>query len=177
MIAESQAPPFTAELHIVLQGLRPVLERRLRRLRRGGLRLGSHDVDDVLQTTFMKALSNRQRFQGGESAFRNWLCRIAWHEAIDHLRRLAVWHRRHDRGVDVTLLGHVVSPGNGEDSELLSTTLGMLSDTERAVLDRWLNRSTDTDTGIALGISKHRVRRIRKRAVQRLRESHEEEHP
>jgi RNA polymerase sigma-70 factor (ECF subfamily) len=50
------------------------------------------DLEDLVQTTFLEALSNLSRFRG-EAKLSTWLCRIAVHVAHHHLRAGKV--RRH----------------------------------------------------------------------------------
>lgn len=45
-----------------------------------------HAAEDVVQTVFIRAYSNRGGFKG-ESALSTWLHRIAYNACIDHLRR------------------------------------------------------------------------------------------
>jgi RNA polymerase sigma-70 factor (ECF subfamily) len=45
-----------------------------------------HDTDDIVQETFIKAFLNIQKFNG-KAKFSTWLCRIAYNEANNSLRK------------------------------------------------------------------------------------------
>ena len=57
-----------------------VLELTMRLLR------DCREAEDAAQDAFVKAYEKRSSFRG-ESSFLTWLQRIAYHEALDHLRR------------------------------------------------------------------------------------------
>jgi RNA polymerase sigma-70 factor (ECF subfamily) len=67
-----------AELHRLIRG----------RLRRIALAVGAspHDVDDVLQESFLKIWRNAARFDSGRAPAMAWMSAIVRHTAIDHLR-------------------------------------------------------------------------------------------
>lgn len=67
-----------AELHTLTRG----------RLRRIALAVGAapHDVDDILQESFLKVWRNAARFDCGRAPAMAWMSAIVRHTAIDHLR-------------------------------------------------------------------------------------------
>lgn len=67
-----------AELHTMTRG----------RLRRIALAVGAspHDVDDILQDSFLKIWRNAVRFDPGRAPAMAWMSAIVRHTAIDHLR-------------------------------------------------------------------------------------------
>lgn len=74
-------------LDAVLRAYVPVLDRLLTRL--AGPRA---DVEDLLQTTLLEAVTSFPRFRG-EASVKTWLCRIAVHVFQRHLRRPDRRHR------------------------------------------------------------------------------------
>lgn len=48
------------------------------------------DAEELTQDAFIRAFGAINRFDGKESKFSTWLARIAYHAAVDHLRRLGV---------------------------------------------------------------------------------------
>lgn len=68
-------------LERVFRECSPSIERILRRM------LGpTHEIDDLLQSTFVSAMGTFKNFRG-EASVRTWMCRIAVRTAIDHLRK------------------------------------------------------------------------------------------
>lgn len=67
-----------AELHALTRG----------RLRRIALAVGAspHDVDDILQDSFLKIWRNAARFDSARAPATAWMSAIVRHTAIDHLR-------------------------------------------------------------------------------------------
>ncbi|WP_375306857.1 sigma-70 family RNA polymerase sigma factor [Bradyrhizobium sp. A11] len=67
-----------AELHTLTRG----------RLRRIALAVGAspHDVDDILQESFLKIWRNAARFDSGRASAMTWMSAIVRNTAIDHLR-------------------------------------------------------------------------------------------
>lgn len=67
-----------AELHALTRG----------RLRRIALAVGAapHDVDDILQESFLKIWRNAARFDSGRAPAMAWMSAIVRHTTIDHLR-------------------------------------------------------------------------------------------
>ncbi|TWA95997.1 RNA polymerase sigma factor [Bradyrhizobium stylosanthis] len=76
-VSEGETRAF-AELHTLTRG----------RLRRIALAVGAapHDVDDILQETFLKVWRNAARFDSGRAPAMAWMSAIVRHTAIDHLR-------------------------------------------------------------------------------------------
>ncbi|MET4044004.1 sigma-70 family RNA polymerase sigma factor [Bradyrhizobium sp. RT6a] len=58
------------------------------RLRRTALAVGTppHDIDDILQETYLKIWRNACRFDGSRASAMTWMSAIARNTAIDHLR-------------------------------------------------------------------------------------------
>ena len=50
------------------------------------------DAEDAAQDAFLAAYRRLASFRG-ESSFKTWLLTIAWHQAINHRRRLTAWWR------------------------------------------------------------------------------------
>jgi RNA polymerase sigma-70 factor, ECF subfamily len=67
-----------AELHMLTRG----------RLRRTALAVGAppHDIEDILQETYLKIWRNAGRFDTGRAPATAWMSAIVRHTAIDHLR-------------------------------------------------------------------------------------------
>ena len=80
---------------------RPSVHRTLYRI------LGNnHDVEDVLQETYLMVFRGIDKFEGRSSPT-TWCCGIAIHVAYNHLR--AARHRRHEPEVDLADPGADVS--------------------------------------------------------------------
>jgi RNA polymerase sigma-70 factor (ECF subfamily) len=68
-------------LERVFRECSPAIERLLRRM------VGpSHDIDDLLQSTFVSSMGTFKNFRG-EASVRTWMCRIAVRTAIDQMRK------------------------------------------------------------------------------------------
>jgi RNA polymerase sigma-70 factor (ECF subfamily) len=67
-----------AELHMLTRS----------RLRRTALAVGAppHDIEDILQETYLKIWRNADRFDTGRAPATAWMSAIVRHTAIDHLR-------------------------------------------------------------------------------------------
>ena len=50
--------------------------------------LNEHTTDDIVQITFIKAYNKMHTFKG-KSKISTWLCRIAYNEALNHIRKNA----------------------------------------------------------------------------------------
>ncbi|KYH01758.1 sigma-70 family RNA polymerase sigma factor [Bradyrhizobium sp. DOA1] len=76
-VSAGEARAF-AELHALTRG----------RLRRIALAVGAapHDVDDILQDSFLKIWRNAARFDCGRASAMTWMSAIVRNTAIDHLR-------------------------------------------------------------------------------------------
>jgi RNA polymerase sigma-70 factor (ECF subfamily) len=75
------------------------------------------DFEDLVQTTFLEALSNLSRFRG-EAKLSTWLCRIAVHVAHHHLRAGKV--RRHVP-LELVVDGAVMPPSLASHSNVDQT--------------------------------------------------------
>lgn len=90
-----QTAPAAADLELVRRALsrdeaavRAIIKannRRLYRLARGILR-NDHEAEDVVQETYVRALTHLAEFRG-DSSLSTWLSRIAMNEALGRLRR------------------------------------------------------------------------------------------
>jgi len=96
--------------------------RRVYRMVRSVLRDGP-EVEDAMQEAYVSAFTHLDQFQGA-SSFPTWLCRIAFHEAIAHLRR-----RRRFTSVDAN-----------DEATMDHTATDSGLDPERATADRELGR-------------------------------------
>ena len=116
------------------------------------------------QDTFVKAFRSLASF-GFQSSFATWLCRIAYHEALNHLRR------QHPHTIDIDDMP--IADGEDEAEEcdaridLLEETIGLLPPDEQQLLhlyyyeDRPLREIAyimDVEQG-ALATRLHRIRK------------------
>lgn len=96
--------------------------RRVYRTVRAVLRDGD-EVEDAMQEAYVSAFTHLDQFQG-TSRWSTWLCRIAFNEALAHVRR-----RRRFVSIDAT-----------NEATMEDTSKGPSLDPERAVGDRELGR-------------------------------------
>lgn len=122
------------------------------------------DAEELAQDTFVKAFRSLASF-GFQSSFATWLCRIAYHEALNHLRR------QHPHTIDIDDMP--IADGEDEAEEcdaridLLEETIGLLPPDEQQLLhlyyyeDRPLREIAyimDVEQG-ALATRLHRIRK------------------
>ncbi|WP_232523343.1 ECF RNA polymerase sigma factor RpoE [Porphyromonas gingivalis] len=89
------------------------------------------DAADLLQDTFVKAFRHISRFDG-RSSFSTWIYRIAYNEAIDHLRRRKAYVT--DRVEELPDVPDEDLEPSGEDPELLQQALDSLPAADKALL-------------------------------------------
>jgi RNA polymerase sigma-70 factor (ECF subfamily) len=122
------------------------------------------DAEELAQDTFVKAFRSLASF-GFQSSFATWLCRIAYHETLNHLRR------QHPHTIDIDDMP--IADGEDEAEEcdaridLLEETIGLLPPDEQQLLhlyyyeDRPLREIAyimDVEQG-ALATRLHRIRK------------------
>jgi RNA polymerase sigma-70 factor (ECF subfamily) len=95
------------------------------------------DAEDVLQTTYLKVLSGRARFEG-RSAFKTWLFGVIRRTAQEHQRRARQRERRTERlaGEAATIEAPQIERDmvRAESSRRLVEALELLSERQREVL-------------------------------------------
>ncbi len=140
----------------------------------------SHDAEDVVQDTFLKAWKSLKKYDARSSKFKTWLYRIARNTAIDFLRK-----KKHvpfsqfetDAGVNV-LMETVASEeelpeslmAKLEDAKELHATLEQLPPKAREiVLLYYTNDMTFEEIGEILGEPANTVKSRHRRALQALR--------
>jgi RNA polymerase sigma-70 factor (ECF subfamily) len=144
----------------------------------------AQDTEDVVQTTFVKALENLDTFRE-EAAFKTWLMRIAANTALKLLNRKARTEVSLDQATDPDAEGHIAHPDYiadwGENPEqrfarretqrILREALAELPDNQRVVFVlRDLHGLSVAETAEALNISRANVKVRLLRARLALRE-------
>jgi RNA polymerase sigma-70 factor, ECF subfamily len=98
------------------------------------------DAEDVLQTTYVKVISGRARYDG-RSAFRTWLFGVIRLTAREHARRARSHERRAEAlALEVAVAGSAAVPADAgieraERSAALRSALTRLPDRQREVLN------------------------------------------
>ncbi len=96
------------------------------------------EAEDVLQTTYLKVLGGKARFEG-RSSFRTWLFGVVRRTALEFHRRRAAYQRRE---VGLSVAGEEAHPqedperlvARGETGRRLREALEQLSERQREVL-------------------------------------------
>ncbi len=140
----------------------------------------SHDAEDIVQDTFLKAWKSAAQYRVEASKFKTWVLRIARNTAIDFLRK-----RKHipfsefdtDTGQNV-LLETIEDTteladelfARAEDSEVLTQALKVLSHSAREILIlHYTNGLTFLEIGEILGEPQNTVKSRHHRAILTLR--------
>lgn len=120
------------------------------------------DAEDVVQDTFVKALSALSSYDAEKSSLATWLSRIAYRTALNYVRD----YRRHVRldRIDVPDL----DGESNEDAEVLMRAIDLLPADERAMLSMYYYqdmRLSDISyiTGLNVKTLATRMFRVRKR--------------
>ncbi|QQE79028.1 RNA polymerase sigma factor [Alicyclobacillus sp. SO9] len=133
--------------------------------------VGSQDVEDLVQETFIKAMSGIKGFKG-KSSQKTWLLSIARNVAIDDTRRKS-------KIITMDKLGFISSQETLEDEiEKLQTYESVLDcinkmkkDYREVVLHRVVIGLSITETAETLGWSQSKVKTTLHRALKKLRAS------
>ena len=97
------------------------------------------DAEDVLQTTYLKVISGRARFDG-RSSFRTWLFGVIRHTAREHARRARSQRERAERlAVETAAGGRAVVEADdpaerAERARVLRVALDELPDRQREIV-------------------------------------------
>ena len=132
------------------------------------------DPEDVLQTSFVRALHSMQRFEWrGDGSFRRWLEAIAIHVTLDAVRHQG---RRTVLRIDRDVKGDGASPSKGlrrrERLERLENSLESLSPDYRTVLRlSRMDGLSIKETAKQMGRSESAVKNLLLRATKQLRQS------
>ncbi len=134
----------------------------------------SHDAEDVVQDTFLRAYKQLGQFDG-RSAFGTWLHRIAANCAIDFIRARTKRHTRQGAEINPEIANSPEpSPErlarSGQIREMLVPALAGLSGMERAAfVMRHYEGLPIEEIGAALGVQPNAAKHTVFRAVQKLR--------
>jgi len=120
------------------------------------------DVEDVVQDTFVKALSALTSYNADKASFATWLSRIAYRTALNHRRD----YKHHARVDDIDVADS--DGGRTADAEALIRAIDMLPAEDRAMLNMYYYqdmRLSDISyiTGCNVRTVATRLFRIRKR--------------
>lgn len=120
-------------------------------------------VEDLVQDTFVRAITNKDKFHGG--SFRAWLATIAKNICIDYHRRnkykkmLPLFDREAKLEAPSITIANV-------DAELMAYA-NKLQHIDREIMEHIGDKHTMSDTAVAVGLSlscvKTKILRIRKR--------------
>ncbi|OWR76001.1 RNA polymerase sigma70 [Porphyromonas gingivalis SJD4] len=129
------------------------------------------DAADLLQDTFVKAFRHIGRFDG-RSSFSTWIYRIAYNEAIDHLRRRKAYVA--DRVEELPDVPDEDLEPSGEDPELLQQALDSLPAADKALLlmfysDDLSVRDIAEVTGMSESNVKVKLHRLRTKLYKMMR--------
>ena len=125
----------------------------------------------LLQDTFVKAFRHIGRFDG-RSSFSTWIYRIAYNEAIDHLRRRKSYVT--DRVEELPDVPDEDLEPSGEDPELLQQALDSLPAADKALLlmfysDDLSVRDIAEVTGMSESNVKVKLHRLRTKLYKMMR--------
>ena len=149
---------------------RQLYRRHTPRMRGIVLRLlgrNAHEVDDVVQESWLRACAALDRFRW-ESSLSTWLCGIGTHAALEVLRRNARWT---DEAALASVAAEAPPPGDGLD---LATALDALPPRQRAVmvlhdLEGYTHDEIAALMGIVPGTSKSQLTHARRAMRSALR--------
>ncbi|MFG0283875.1 MAG: RNA polymerase sigma factor [Phycisphaerales bacterium JB039] len=178
-----------AALVALLEALAPPIRARIEGKIPGAMR-ASIEADDVMQVTYMEAVSRLGQFKtGGTDGFRAWLSRVAENNLIDAVRALEAAKRPSPRqkvtraGRDdsaVALIEQLSATGQGTPSRVaargeavrfMEQALGALpADYEKVVRMYDLEGRPISEVAAELGRSEGAVYMLRARAHDRLRD-------
>lgn len=127
-------------------------------------------ADDVVQETFLRVFTARERYQPGKASFRTWLYRIGRNQALNTLRRQRV--RRSERLLEAAdpqrgspLEGLI----GGEDVAQLRDALDALAPADREVIElRYYQGMSFAEVGEVLGARASAVKQRAWRCLKRL---------
>ena len=139
-------------------------------------RLPPDQAADAVADTFLRALTDLERFDRQPGRFEPWLFGIARHVIADTHRAAARRLRlvRHDE--PVAPAGPLESLLDGEETEALRRAFGRLSSTDQELLELRVVAGLSADeVAIALGKQPGSVRMAQSRAIARLRAAMHEE--
>lgn len=93
-------------------------------------------AEDLCQETFLRAWSKLERFEG-RGSFAGWLCRIAYHLFLQHLKRQPPAHAMDSLDAadqSSPAASALTTPDHGDLQPELDRLLGAVSDEERTLL-------------------------------------------
>ncbi|MBQ9636998.1 MAG: sigma-70 family RNA polymerase sigma factor [Prevotella sp.] len=98
------------------------------------------DAEELAQDTFLRAFSAWERYDPQRATERTWLCRIAYHAALNHLRvnrpaTVALDDRLADYDISEEELDDGLSTGSQRRINLLNRAIGQLPPGEQALLN------------------------------------------
>ena len=92
------------------------------------------DAEDLAQDSFVKAFHNLSSFRG-QSSFQTWVCRIAYHEALNHLRHIQPQYVDIDEvPMAEAALDEELSTGSEERIAMMEEAVGDLPAEEQLLL-------------------------------------------
>ena len=92
--------------------------------------VGHNDADDVMQEVFLQVFRTLNQFNG-RSQFETWIYRVAFNQALQHLRKR---RRSQWKSLEGDLMGHELGERHElEDKELLEYALARLEPDLRAI--------------------------------------------
>jgi RNA polymerase sigma-70 factor, ECF subfamily len=139
---------------------------------------GTHDVEDLLQEVFIKAIRFYDTYEG-RSSVKSWLFSIAKNVASDHFRR-----QKRVQWVPVKLLEflHIeydtpekIYEDKDSNYWLMKRIHEMKPAYRDVVLMRFINELSITETAIALNWTEAKVKSTYRRAFQKLRDLMEDD--
>jgi len=98
------------------------------------------DAEEVYQDVFIKAFANLKTFDKSKASMRTWLCRIAYNESINYLKRKSVpLMYVDDREVDLESLGNKLTSltmhqQDEQTIQMIEQALQQLSNEELAII-------------------------------------------
>ena len=134
-------------------------------------KLGSSDVEDLVQEVFIRALKSLKTFKGNSSP-KTWLYSIARNMAIDEIRK-----RKREKWKSLLLLNNeqstILSPEelyflSEEHKVLIATIYSLKSNYQDVLILRGMKELTVEETANILGWTEEKVRSTHYRAKQAL---------
>ena len=140
----------------------------------------SHDAEDIVQDTFLKAWKSAEQYNVEASKFKTWILRIARNTAIDFLRkRKHIPFSEFDTETGQNMLIETVADSSEladelfarmEDTEVLNRSLQKLSQGAREILLlHYTSGLTFLEIGEILGEPQNTVKSRHHRAIRSLR--------
>jgi len=133
-----------------------------------------HQAEDILQETFMRAMTGILRFQG-KSSIRTWLFSIARNCYIDDLRKRKELKSLDDIPEPAAAFDLEIEVIGRELKSSINSALNTLDERSRRVVIMRSQGFSFLEIGVAIGVSEGSARVLNHRAMKKLKEFFEKE--